>query len=136
MRAVLDTNVIVSAVLFGGVPQEIIASAARGEFILVTSQTLLDELAEVLVGKFGWAPEVARAAQAEVETLARSVIPVAAPRVFRDPDDDALLAVAAAGDAEFVVRGDRDVVEMSGHGDIAIVSPRTFLGILRSRKLT
>lgn len=111
-------------------------AAARGEVILVTSQTLLDELAEVLVAKFGWAAEVARAAQAEFETLALPVIPAAPPKVFRDPDDDALLAVAVAGGAEFVVSGDRDVLEVSGHGDIAIVSPRSFLGILRSRKLT
>ncbi|TMB97830.1 MAG: putative toxin-antitoxin system toxin component, PIN family [Chloroflexi bacterium] len=97
MRVLLDTNVLVSAILFGGLPRELLRRALRGDFAVVTSAHLMREFEEVLRDRFGVAAAVAQAARAEYELLATLVQPEALPRIVRDADDDQVLAAAAAG---------------------------------------
>jgi len=126
VRVVFDTNVLISALVYGGLPRELLASVFRGEVTLVTSTVLMDELEEVLVARFAHDPSLARTVRAEIEMLAEVVDVSELARVARDPDDDAVLAVAIAGEASAIVTGDRDLLVLAEHHGIRIVTPRDF----------
>ena len=128
MRLVLDTNVVVSALVWGGVPYKLIEAAAAGDVELVTSPALLAELRDVL-GREHLASRLA-AQRSTVEQaiafyaeLAISVSPLSTPRVVPgDVDDDHVIAAAVAGSAEIVASGDRHLLSMGSHQGIGIVN--------------
>lgn len=126
MRVVLDTNVLVSAVLFGGLPRKVLLRALRGEFDVVTTARLMTEFEDVLVESFSVPPEIARAARSEYELLAEIVRPRQIPQVARDPDDNEVLAAARSGDAEFIVTGDHDLLALHQYDRRRILTLRQF----------
>ncbi len=126
MRVVFDTNVLISALVYGGPPRDLLIRVFRGETTLVTSTALLNELEEVLVVRFAHDASLARTVRAEIELLAEVVDVSELARVARDPDDDAVLAVAIAGEASAIVTGDRDLLVLAEHHGIRIVTPRDF----------
>lgn len=126
MRVLFDTNVLVSAVLFGGLPRELLQRALRGEFDVVTSVRLMAEFEEVLVERFNLGPKIAQAVRSEYELLAHVVRPRRVPRIARDPDDNEVLAAAVTGAADFIVTGDSDLLALERHGGRAILTPRRF----------
>ena len=128
MRLVLDTIVLVSALVWGGVPYRLIEAAAAGDIELVTSPALLAELRDVL-GRAHLASRLAAQRSAVEQTigfygeLAISVSPLSTPRVVPgDVDDDQVIAAAVAGSAELVVSGDRHLLSMSSHQGIGIAN--------------
>jgi putative PIN family toxin of toxin-antitoxin system len=123
---VLDTNVIVAAMVAKGLCQEVVVRGL-GSCTVVTSQLLLDELEHTLHTKFTLGP----AAMAFLEQLRLRVRIVEPPplsaRVSRDADDDVVLATAVAAGASLIVTGDQDLLVIGRHNGIDIVSPRDFL---------
>jgi uncharacterized protein len=138
VRVVLDTNVVVSALVWGGAPYKLIEAAAAGDIELVTSPALLTELRDVL-GREHLASRLA-AQRSSVEQaiefyaeLAISVSPLSTPRVVPgDIDDDHVIAAAVAGSAEIVVSGDRHLLSVGIHQDISIAAPAEALRRLAS----
>ncbi len=126
MRVVFDTNVLISALVFGGLPRALLIRVFRGEMTLVTSSVLLNELEEILVVRFAHDASLARTVRAEIELLAEVVEAPELARVARDRDDDAVLAAAIAGKASAIVTGDRDLLVLVEHEGIRIVTPRDF----------
>ena len=117
-RLVLDTNVIISAILWGGKPAQLLALAGEGELQLCTSRVMLDELRKTLER-----PKLAKAVQATGRTAEELVSdyrrltilkrPASLERPFsRDPDDDHVIATALAARADFLVTGDDDLLEL------------------------
>ncbi len=133
MRILLDTNVLVSALLFGGLPRVLLRTVLRGDLTFVTSPALLDELEDVVVGKFGFGRAIARLTRAELEALADLAEPGKLPRVSRDPDDDEALAAAVAGRVDAIVTGDRDLLALGAHQGIRILTPCEFADLPRER---
>jgi putative PIN family toxin of toxin-antitoxin system len=128
VRLVLDTNVVASAILWGGTPPQLVDAAKAGVFELVTSQTLLTELLDVL-GRKKFAARLQDAGLTpqgivdDLRRLALVVSPPAVPRVVpNDPDDDHVLACALAGSADLVVSGDRHLLSLGSHQGISIVN--------------
>ena len=130
MRILLDTNVLISGILFRGVPRDLLERAIRGEFDLVTSPVLLDELEDVLVRRFEFPPELSRGVRTELESLAEIVVPADVPAVSRDPDDDQVLAASVTGNAEIIVTGDRDLLILETYLGIQIMTPADFVAFL------
>ena len=137
MRVVLDTNVLVSAVLIrGGNEDRILRAWQAGSFDLVVSPSILVELARILsyekIRRAGWMTE--RELQLLLEALAAQGLVVhgsAAIKASRDRDDDKFLAAAIEAGAEYVVSGDRDLLALESYRDVQIVRPARFLAVLR-----
>lgn len=126
LRVLLDTNVLISAILFRGLPREFLYLALRGNIDLVTSPTLMSEFQEVLSEKFGFTATEARALRTEMELIAESQTPKTLPNVVRDRDDNEVLAAAELGGADVIITGDKDLLSLGSYAGIKIVSPRMF----------
>lgn len=127
MRIVADTNTVVSGLLWQG-PERRLMDAARDQRItIVTSHSLLAELAEVLVreklaARIRQAGLSAKAIVEDYATIARVVVPAGMSQsVSRDPDDDEVIACALGGDADAIVSGDRDLLALGEHRGIPIL---------------
>jgi len=135
MRVVLDTNVLVSAIVFGGPPGRLIELAAEGYLQLILSPPLIEELRDVLRQKFGF-PD---AAGYQAEALLRRISTVVEPQheiaiINEDPEDNRVLEAAPAGDADAIVSGDRHLLSLGEFGNTAILNPRGLLNrIARAR---
>ncbi len=129
MRVLLDTNVVVSAFIWGGTPHRLIAAAAAGDIELCSSPQLLSELREV-IGRQHLASRL-KSQHASVERILALyeemvvlVSPGATPRVVpNDSDDDHVIAAAVAAGADYIVSGDRHLLSMVTHEGINIVGP-------------
>ena len=126
MRVVLDTNVLISALHFGGRPRRLLQAVLRGEHRLIIGSAILGELEAVLVEVCNWSPDRARAARGELEALGEVVSPADVPRLCRDPDDDEILAIASAGQASALVTGDADLLALGNHGEVRIMTVADF----------
>lgn len=134
MRIVIDTNVLISALVFpGGVPEQVYRLAIEGRVTLVTSPPLLAELGRVLTEKFGWQDVYLRAALAQIVRIGEIVEPVERVSVLADdPDDDRVLEAAQTAGAAVIVSGDRHLLSLGRWEEIAILSPNEFLANLGS----
>ncbi|MDA8108797.1 MAG: putative toxin-antitoxin system toxin component, PIN family [Betaproteobacteria bacterium] len=135
MRLVLDTNVVVSAVLGSGAPARLIELATEAEIELAASSDLLAELADVLARE----PIARRLALAETslaelsalyESLVDLVEPASIARTAPDPDDDRVLACALAAGADLIVSGDKRFRNLKSWQRIPIVSPTEALEMI------
>lgn len=130
IRAVLDTNTIVSGLGWGGTPGAVLDAALAGRFDLVTSTALLDELRRVLTYPKLQAVIGQTSELVELITLAAIVVePTETVDIVRDPDDNRLIEAALAGDADVIVSGDQDLLTLQGVGNVRIVTPRDFLEV-------
>jgi hypothetical protein len=129
VRVVLDTNVVASALLWGGTPERLIALAGEGSLECFTSEALLAELAGIL-GRSKFAAKLGQKNLSAAEIVARyreiAETVEAAPideAALRDPDDAAVLACALAARAEAIVSGDDDLHALRSYQGIPILSP-------------
>lgn len=129
MRLVLDTNVVASAILWGGTPRLLLQAARDKRVELFTSTAMLAELTDIL-GRRKFARKIA-ASQLTIDQLvdgyaqlAALVRPVATPRIAPDPDDDVVIGTALAAKADLIVTGDKPLLTVSEHqgGRIASVA--------------
>lgn len=128
MRLVLDTNIVTSGLLWNGSPARLIDAALADEVELCTSRTLLVELARILQrAKFGKAISATGSSADELVMgyieLATLVTPMPIfPTILRDPDDDHVLACALAAQADFIVSGDKHLLDLKQFQGMHIVT--------------
>ena len=129
-RVVLDTNVYISALLFGGLPGDLLEVAFLRSFRLIVSPALLDELDEKLHEKFGVSREDVGLLRARLESVSLVVEPGERLHVIADdPDDDRVLECAVAGEAGFIVSGDRHLLKLGVYQGISIITVRQFMEV-------
>lgn len=142
IRAVLDANVFVSAVLSPtGIPGKIVSVWRHGEQIeLVLSEAILKEIDRVLrypriVKRHRW-PEAQ--VRAFIEDLARLAILTPGSRtpavIAQDPPDNRYIECAVEGEADYIVSGDQHLLALGAYQSIRILSPRAFLEVLRAQR--
>ena len=128
IRIVADTNIFISAVMFGGVPGVFLDLAFQGSFHLVTSPILLDELDEKPRMKFELSPADADLIRSRLEAISQLVSTTATLAVIKDdPDDDRVLECAIAGRADYIVSGDRHMLKLGAYENIPIITVRNFM---------
>src|ERR1700749_2087455 len=128
MRVVADTNIYISALMFGGLPGSFLDLAFLGSFTLITSPALLDELDEKLRLKFAVPQLDATLIRTRLERTAEVVQPGQILRVVpQDPDDDRVIECAVAGNADCIVSGNRHLLRLGSYASIDILTVRQFL---------
>jgi putative PIN family toxin of toxin-antitoxin system len=132
VRIVVDTNVLVSALIFpGGPPEAVYRLALERRIVLVTSRPLLAELGRVLTTKFGWDADRSEEAVRQLVRVAEIADPQqAVGEIVADPADNRVLEAAAEGGVEAIVSGDRHLLALSSWRGIRIESPAGFLAKL------
>jgi putative PIN family toxin of toxin-antitoxin system len=131
MRVVLDTNVLVSALLWRGAPYRCLLAVQAGLADLVISPPILEELRTVLVTKFLHTATDADEAIGLVRAAAEVVeIPGRLRIVSDDPDDDKFVETAQAGRAERIVSGDRHLLALRSAAGVPVITAREFLNQL------
>ena len=131
MRVILDTNVVVSGVFFGGVPGRILEAWSAGDFVLVLSPEILEEYRRVGHELGRSRPTVAAAFEPILTLITMNAVivdarPLTEP-VSDDPDDDKFLAVAADSQTSLIVSGDGDLLRVSGWRGVEVLTPRQFV---------
>lgn len=127
-RVVLDTNVYISALMFGGLPGALLDLAFLRSFTLIISLALLDELDEKLREKFGVSSRDAALVRARLKNVAQLVEPQELLAVIKDdPDDNRVLECAVEGAADLIVSGDRHLLKLASYQGISIVTVRQFM---------
>lgn len=127
---VLDTNVIVSAVAYGGVPANVVRLVVRGDVIGVTSNILIAETLEILTKKIGFSRQRADAIRRKVRRNFRAMHPSRKLSVLRDDADNRVLEAAVAGQCRYIVTGDKELLDLTSYRDIQIVTPRQFIDLV------
>ena len=136
MRVVIDPNLLVSYLLThrGPIAQLLDVHLAREDFILVICAQLLEELNRVLkYDKFEryFNDETRLRFIALVAAIGEAVeIPEEVPPITRDPKDDYLIACAIAGNADFIISGDKDMLELKTESAFQIMSARQFVDLI------
>jgi len=133
-RVILDTSVLVSSLLYGGVPREIVQRAETGHH-LILSPALVDELSATLrkprFEKFALTDATITALTTRLRRTGEVVDELADVSAFAaDPNDTHLLALAVTGRADYLVTGDKALLDLGSYEGTRIVSPRAFLDVL------
>ena len=129
LRVVLDTNVLISAILFGGKPRQILEKAIRGEIRLCLSEPILEELKGVLQrSKFDYSPEMIQFILTELMAIADFVNPSETLNVvLEDPEDNRILECAVEAKANYIISGDLHLLKLSRYLDIEVQHVAAFL---------
>ena len=134
MRVIIDTNILVSALIApAGPPAAVVDAWLDGKFTLLTCTEHLDELRATLEKPRVAAlikPHKAGRLVNQVKRLAEDVAPLPAVERSPDPDDDYLLAMAESGQADYLVTGDKSgLLDLGRHKRAQIVSARAFAAL-------
>jgi len=133
MRAVLDTNILLRALIKPqGSVGPVLGRLRHGEYVAVYSEPILDELAAKLAlprlrDKYHLTEEVATTLLALLALRGELVRPERKITACRDRDDDKFIEAAVAGEAEYVVTGDKDLLSLKRFETVRFVTPHTFL---------
>lgn len=126
-RVVLDTNIYISAFLFGGKPFEILRRIERFEIALAYSQAIRNEIEEVLAHKFRWPAEAIGLACMPFWKIGSCVEPKMRIRACSDPDDDRILECAVEARAQCIITGDKHLLSMKSFEEILILTADQYL---------
>lgn len=131
MRIVVDTNVIASAVFFGGKPYQLLRYIMEGRVDVVASKEIVDEYEEIVLRLKQKYPSISTRIPIH-DLLARFVIIRVSSdiHVSRDPDDDKFISCAVDGKCIYIVSGDSDLLSIGNYGDIEILTVADFLNRL------
>ena len=137
MRAVLDSNVVVSGLLFTGNEHLVLEYGRRGRFEIVLSLFVVAEVGDVLTRKFGWSDLRVARTVASLGEAATLVEPREVPTIVQgDHADNRILACASEAQADYLVTGDRrHLLPIGEYGATRIVRAPVFLAALEDAEL-
>jgi len=136
IRAVFDTNIVVSAQFWDGPPRQALLRVEQGNVTLLTSEVLVNELRKVLSRtKFNERLKNINKTASQLVEAHLSVVEIVqpadiSPAIAADPTDNAVLACAIGGKADYIVSGDAHLLNLSEYHNIPIRDVSTFLALL------
>jgi len=135
LRVVLDSNVLISAVVFGGKPREILDLAVGGKIKLALSGDILEETRAVLAGKkFRYPARVLYSIEKEITVVCEIVDPEEEIQsIPEDSQDNRVLACAVEAGSDYIITGDKHLLELGRFRNIKIARPDEFLREYKKR---
>ena len=135
MRVVLDVNVWISALLWGGIPAQLLHLAKSQEITIFSSEDLLEEL-EVTLNRSKFIRQLQKRGYSVNELIAVtrgfseqcSTILINVPEL-RDPKDNKIIAAALTAEAEVLITGDLDLLTLQEFSGIRILTPTDFINL-------
>jgi uncharacterized protein len=129
IRIVADTNIYISAILFGGKPEKIMYLAASEKLILIVSNAILTEIASVLRNKFNWSNHQVSYTDLYIREISLLVTPSHHINLIQaDETDNRILECALEGQADYIVSGDqKHLLPLKYFHDIPILNASSFL---------
>lgn len=127
MRIVVDTNVLISGVFFGGFPRKILSEVVRSKLTACATMEIVDEYEEIV-------QEMIERKQGHINRNLLSPLikameiiePVTHVKLSRDPDDDKFLGCAKDAHALYIVSGDKDLLVLEQFENIQIITAKEF----------
>lgn len=133
-RVVVDTNVWLSSLVFGGRPGEILELFIERAIEVVISEELLSELRRKIIQKFPLYEAELNLLELSLRQDAEWVKLGSKPtKISRDPDDNKFIETALIGNCDYIVSGDRDLLALKSYEGVKIVSPTAFLKELQAK---
>ena len=128
-RIVLDTNVLISAIVFGGRPREVLEKVIAGRFTMAISAEMLAEFQWVLEGrKFRYPAAIVQNIVTELLSVSELVRPtMQVEQIKADPADNRILECALEIRAAYIVSGDKHLLELGQFEGIPILDAAAFL---------
>lgn len=129
MRLVLDTNVIISALLFDGLPERLLYGALGGLHELVLSPYIIAETSRILEDRFKVQPNNLKLLQ---QLLNEGEIVYFQPflNIVTDEPDNRILETGVKGNADYLVTGDKLLLELKEYRSVKIISVRDCVTVL------
>ncbi len=137
IKAVLDTNIIISGIIFGGKPRQILETSLKGFTQIYISEDIISELKGVLQRpKFKQPPEIIEIIISEFISISEWIDPAEHFNVIDiDPDDNIFLDCAFASESEYIISGDKHLLDLKNWKGTKIVTPDQYLKALLKRKI-
>jgi putative PIN family toxin of toxin-antitoxin system len=128
LRVVVDTNVYISAIFWGGKPRRLIDLGRDDKIQIFTSEEIEQEISDKLMTKFGLNADDAGRVMADFSTFTKSIRVSRRIHVVKDdPDDNKFIECAVECGAEFIISGDKHLLRMKKYKGINIMNAATFL---------
>jgi len=131
-KVVIDTNVLISAALFGGNPEKILDLVQENRITLLISDEILDEFKKVLHEKFSFSMVVASRAASIIKEIATIITPNLKLNVIKQKEsDNRILECAVAGNAQYIITGDtKHIAPLKKYKKVKILRPSQFLKLI------
>lgn len=127
MRIVIDTNVIASAVYFGGKPYDLLKLIMEEKVSAIASKEIVDEYEEILARLQHKFPQLSKSIPFQEIVGKFTVINVSSDiRICRDSDDDKFISCAVDGRCIYIVSGDNDLLSLKDYDGIEIITVAQF----------
>lgn len=128
-KVVLDTNVLISGILFGGKPRQVLELVIQGKIDSYLSPAIFTEFKEVLRRpKFGLTPEKCHTIAKEIEDISCFVFPrLTIDLIQEDPEDNIILECSKAAEVKYIITGDPHLLKLASFEKINIISPALFI---------
>jgi uncharacterized protein len=133
-RATLDTNVYVSAFVFGGTPRRLLDLAIDRKLNVAISEAILEEILRVLREKFGWSQDRLDSAKELITSFAQTVAPSQTLHIIdEDLTDNRILECAAEAGSDYIVSGDKHLHRIGHYGNARVVRVADMLDLIQGR---
>ncbi|MCL5070677.1 MAG: putative toxin-antitoxin system toxin component, PIN family [Actinobacteria bacterium] len=127
---VLDTNVLLSAIVFEGIPEKILKSCiVENKFDTVISPEILAGLVKKLKFKFGFSDKIIKEWELIFKNTLKNMLPVYNTKICRDADDNKIIDLAVFSRAKYIITGDKDLLTLGKYNDIKIITPADFYNL-------
>ncbi len=126
-KVIVDTNVFISGIIFGGNPREIITFWLINKYIFCLSPELKAEILGKLKRKFLLPKEKLQEIEDALDTKSQKYIPKIKVTICKDPQDNFLLELAEKANADFIISGDKLVLDIKLYKNTKIISPKEFI---------
>ena len=126
-KVVIDTNVYILAIFWGGKPRKVVNLGRTGDIIIFTSNEIEQDIAEKLINKFNLSKAETDQILIDFSTFTNNIKVTSKIKIIEsDPDDNKFLECGVNAKVNFIISGDKHLINLKKYKTIQIVNPSDF----------